>query len=330
MTLKPGGYLFVRLIHALTLRYSKPALSLADQIAQLQARGMVINDIARAERYLSHIGYYRLSAYWLPFEQPNTTSGNVKTHAFLPNTHFEDVLALYIFDRHLRLLVTEAIERVEASLRTAWAYGVAHHHGPHGYMDVTHFKDAWKHTHDLNKLARSVKESGEVFIEHYRKRYIEPFLPPVWVVVETMTLGSLSHWLENTSDNKIKQTIAKQLGLPNADVLEKTFHALTPLRNVCAHHGRLWNRKFIVILPHIKLLKGAQMQHDVPTKNGGSQQQPTREIYNFLIVLGHILKQVNPNTTWVQRVKNLILQRSQAQQSAMGCPVGWEKQAVWV
>lgn len=98
------------------MRFTKPTKTFAEQVELLVSRGMEIDDPERAERYLSHLNYYRLAAYWLPCEQGHPT------HRFRPGTRFNSVLEHYIFDRELRLLVMDAIERLEVSLRTRWSY----------------------------------------------------------------------------------------------------------------------------------------------------------------------------------------------------------------
>lgn len=102
------------------MKYHKRPLSLTEQVERLQQRQLIIQDTAKAEHYLAHIGYYRLSAYWLPFEQPTQSGETSRNHQFKPNTRFEDVIQLYVFDRKLRLLVMEAIERIEVSVRAQW------------------------------------------------------------------------------------------------------------------------------------------------------------------------------------------------------------------
>lgn len=102
--------------------FAKSAITYAQQVALLQQRGMVIDDPAEAEFYLQHLNYYRLAAYWLPFE------GDHASHAFRAGTRFAEVLNLYIFDRELRLLLLDAIECVEVSVRSQWAYQLARRH----------------------------------------------------------------------------------------------------------------------------------------------------------------------------------------------------------
>jgi len=118
------------------MRYAKPHTSLQKQIELLTNRGMVIADSASALNDLSHIGYYRLRGYWIPFE---TTDATGNDHRFLAGTTFEQVLILYTFDRALRLLVNDAIERIEISVRNQWVDVLADAHGPHAYLDSSLF-----------------------------------------------------------------------------------------------------------------------------------------------------------------------------------------------
>lgn len=94
--------------------FDKPFQTIQQQVEILSNRGLITDD--GAEHYLKHLNYYRLSGYWLPFQI------DTKEHLFKPNTNFSDVLNLYIFDREFRLLLLDAIERIEVSVRTHWAY----------------------------------------------------------------------------------------------------------------------------------------------------------------------------------------------------------------
>ncbi len=155
--------------------FQKPPTSAWQQIELLRQRGLYIPDEARAERYLNAIGYYRLSAYFIPFEQVDM--GTPRQHLFKNETEFEQIIDLYIFDRKFRLLVMEAIERIEIFVRAQWASTFAlHYDDAHAYMHSEYFKYPWKHCKALVKLAAEVKESRELANEHYRNTYKEPFL----------------------------------------------------------------------------------------------------------------------------------------------------------
>lgn len=324
MKLKPGGYFF----SGVAMQYNKPPLTVSQQAQLLIDRGMVCNDRLRLEHYLSQIGYYRLSAYWLPFEQP-VTNGDSRNHNFQPCTTFEQVLALYIFDRKLRLLVMEAIERIEVAVRSRWASSMALRHGSHAHMNSGLFKNPWQHVSDLARVGNELHDSNETFIAHYRRKYTEPYLPPIWAVVETLTLGALSRWIASTSDNQVKLGVAKALGMPTIEVLEQVLHALTPIRNICAHHARMWNRRFILLLPKIKRLREQLITETVTTPNGEIQTPLTREIYNFLVVIQHLMLKINPGTSWGARLAQHIELLSVEQQKAMGFPADWKQRQPW-
>lgn len=304
------------------MQYDKPALTIAEQVARLKQRGLVFTDDARVAHYLTHIGYYRLSAYWLPFELP-APAGAPRSHAFQPGTTFEQVLSLYIFDRQLRLLVMEAMERIETAIRTHWAHALAKRYGPHAHMASGLFKSPWQHASDIARMASDLQDSSETFIAHYRRQYTQPYLPPIWAVVETLSLGALSRWFKATKSTEAKNEVAKSLGMPTVEVLEQVLHALTPVRNVCAHHGRLWNRRFTLQLPRIKRLKVLMvMQADDPA-------QPARHLYNYVLLMSQMMLRINPGSSWRQRLKQHIQNIDSDKQRAMGFPDGWAQLEVW-
>lgn len=311
------------------MKYDKPPLSVSDQARQLIARGLVCDNLDRLHHYLNHIGYYRLSAYCIPFEMQPTDNPTARSHQFMPGTTLQQVLSLYVFDRKLRLLVMEAIERIEVAVRGRWANALAQHHGSHAHMHPEHFRCPWQHTKDLSSMASALKDSGELFVVHYKKRYTTPFLPPVWVVVETLSLGALSRWFSNTADTKAKAAVAKGLGIPTVEILEGVLHVLTPVRNICAHHGRLWNRQFPMRIPHIKRLRDHIMVEDVPQDDGRIQTQPIPLLYNYLVVMAHIMRQINPGSSWRKRLADHIASASPDQQTAMGFPADWQTRHLW-
>ena len=99
--------------------YEKPPLNEDELLNLLGERGLRIPDRGRAARYLRHIGYYRLSPYMRPLQDNGTD------HGFRKGTQFDDVLRLYVFDRSLRLLVMDALERVEVAVRAAISNAMA-------------------------------------------------------------------------------------------------------------------------------------------------------------------------------------------------------------
>ena len=274
-------------------------------------------------RWLETVGYYRLSAYWLPYERPPAV-GQTRSKSFTSGTNFSDIVDIYVFDRKLRLLMMEAIDRFEIAVRSRWTNRLSLAHGSHSHMDCTCFQNGFEHSRMYAKIVQTAKASREVFIEHYKAKYTEPFLPPLWQVTELMTLGEISMWVKATKDNRIKDRVARDIGLPNKETLEGTLQLLAYVRNICAHHSRLWNRRTVKRAPNIRTFQ-ADMEIDATS----GQNQPNNTIYNVLVVLSQTLRHQSPDTTYPQRVAALIGSRSNVQQRAMGFPINWKSRPIW-
>ncbi len=293
------------------MQFTKPPKSFDEQIDLLIERGMAITDRDRAKRYLGHLNYYRLAAYWLPFEQDHPT------HQFKPGTDFNLTLEHYIFDRELRLLVMDALERVEVSLRTRWAYHLAHTYGPHAHLQKNLFKENWNHAENIDALKETVGRSSEIFIRHFSK-YDEE-LPPLWVVCEVMTLGQLSKWYANLRHGSDRNAIAHAYDLDEVN-LTSFLHHLSIVRNHCAHHARLWNRLFPFAwkLPR---KKPADLQANFNQMEG-------KHLYNTLVMLAYLMDSINQNT-WKQRLTNLFVKHPQVRAQTMGFPDDWQARPIW-
>jgi abortive infection bacteriophage resistance protein len=163
-----------------------------------------------------------------------------------------------------------------------------------------------------------------VFIEHYRKKYTSPYLPPLWQITELMTLGEISMWVKAAKDNNMKDAVAKDLGLPNKETMEGTLQLLSYVRNICAHHGRLWNRRTVKRAPNIK-----SFRHDMDIEVNGNQHQPRNSVYNVLVILAKTLRHQSPDTTFPDRVRSLVETRAAGQMRSMGFPEDWKQRPIW-
>lgn len=298
------------------MRYSKPPLSVLDQVALLKQRGMAFADEAAAAQTLTHINYYRLRAYWLPFEDgPNEH----EPHTFRAGTVFEGVLAHYAFDQRLKLLLLDAIERVEISLRTRWAHELSLRYGSHAYLDDSLFANVGRHAKCLQSLQDEVTRSHETFIKHYLSTYTNPALPPIWAVCEVLTLGQLSQWLDNLKRRADRQAIAQALGFDEVVVCAFAHHLAT-VRNLCAHHSRVWNRKFTI---RMKLPRHPSQV--TPWFNA----QEDHKVYNTLLMLALLLERICPDSTWSSRLIRLIAGMPAGTTQAMGFPENWRDFPVW-
>lgn len=160
------------------MKFCKPPLAVPAQLELLKRRGMVVADEARAVRVLQNINYYRLRAYWLPFEAHELSKAVQDEHLFKPGTDFDTVVSLYVFDRKLRLLLLEAIERVEIAIRTHWAQMLADKYGAHAYLNRDVFYNLSMHGTCLSSLDEELERSKETFVQHYREKYTQPARPP--------------------------------------------------------------------------------------------------------------------------------------------------------
>lgn len=295
------------------MKFDKPPLSFEQQLDRLIDRGLHVDDREHALHVLQHVNYYRLAGYLLPFEQDHAT------HALRPGTTMAAVMAIYRFDRELRLLVLDAMERVEVSLRTAWAYHVAHHASPHGYLDCRHAASAKRFAQQLATLEREIERSRETFIAHHRNKYTDPDLPPSWVACEVMSLGQLSKWYALLRPMSIRKHVARPYGL-DQQVLESALHHLTYVRNVCAHHARLWNRSLVVTWK--APAKGAAVLREA------LGEPESRQLYNSLCLMAYMMEVISPGSSWRSRLKALVAKYA-PDVSAMGIPADWRERRLW-
>ncbi len=298
------------------MKFKKPSTSVSDQIVLLKKRGMVVDDEPGAEHYLRFISYYRLRAYWLPFEMSAENEGD---HAFCDGTRFEDMLALYIFDRELRLLMLDAIERVEVALRAQWAHHMAMAHGPHGYLEQGHYAHIARHAEALAELNKEFSRSRDTFAVHYRGKYTSPKLPPVWMAAEVMSFGLLSKFYSALKRRHERQAVAKPFGL-DEKVVASFAHHISYVRNICAHHGRLWNKRFTV--------KMAVPKYPARLPVAMRDADP-RSLHNTLIMLDYLLSIIAPSSEWRNRIVALIDSCHLADPANMGFPEGWHTRSAW-
>lgn len=291
---------------------AKPALSIDQQIVLLRRRGMQLPDAARAGHYLEHLNYYRLRGYWMRYELPGADG----EHPFRAGTRFDDVIGLYDFDRRLRLELNDAIERVEVSVRTRWAYVLGHRAGPCAHREAALFNE--RHAGLIGKIEALYADRNEVFLTRYLDRGEEP---PVWALCEVLSLGDLSKWLRSIREHRIRQEIADPYGLAEVAFCSFVEH-LAYVRNVCAHHARLWNRRLVVATLALPKRPGAlsvQMQRDADARPG---------IYNTLVMLLWVMARVSPGSEWRERLLALLEARPDLW-SEMGFPADWQRHPLW-
>lgn len=300
------------------MRYSKPAISLQKQVASLKAKGLSFINEQEAETTLSRISYYRLRAYTYPF-QDNT----VPMHPFIVSITFEEIIALYRFDRALRVLVFDAIEKIEIALRTQIIYHFAMTYGSHWQTDPNLYRDTALFTKHLGNLQVEVDRSEETFIKHYKAKYTSPSQPPCWMSLEVASMGTLSKIYQNLKKGPEKQAVADSFGLPEINIMENWMFCFSSLRNICAHHGRLWNRRMsaIVKLPYNTTGTFLNKQE---IKNIYSNK-----LYAVLCAVKYMLDQIDAANGFSNELKMLIGSCPVGQEKEMGFVKDWDKHPLW-
>lgn len=317
--------------------FEKPARTADELVDQLDQRGLVIPDRDRAKRYVRQLGYFRLSPYTIPFQElPRTNE-----HLFKPEVEFDHVLDLYVFDRQLRLLVMDALGRIEVAVRAAISDHMAiTHEDPHWYTNAEHFRTADRHRKFIELIEKEVRDqrsrdaeqdgseetAGVVFrsaLEHYVVTYGEPELPPSWLTVELLTIGQLDGLYSNLKRLKDMDIIAKSLGL-SEPILRSWLKTYVRVRNVCAHHGRLWNVG-LGVYPKIPTSR------DISWLQGGDAlpRSSEKRLYPVLVSLQVVLNVISPRSSWASRLHALLSSRPAMNLRGMGIPEDWASDPFW-
>jgi abortive infection bacteriophage resistance protein len=292
--------------------YNKSFLDYPAQIALLKSRGMKFADEHKALHLLKHISYYRFSGYWYPL------LADKQNHVFKPNSDFDTAFNLYKFDRELRKLIHSELEKIEVSVRSKMAYVLSMAYNAFWIENTALFANPLLHQSTLNKIKEEFDRSDEEFIVAFKSKYSNNF-PPSFILLEIASFGTLSRLYGNLQSGRVKRDIAKAFGLPDK-VLESWLHSFVYIRNMCAHHARLWNRQ-VGIKPLFP-----RHTHSIWIDTTGVSN---RRMYYILSMVIYLLNIVNPNHTFKQKLENLFLKYPNVDRSAMGFPANWQAEPLW-
>jgi abortive infection bacteriophage resistance protein len=295
------------------MKYTKEPLTFHKQVDLLIDRGLMVADRELLLVHLNNVNYYRLSAYWYPFRSPDET--------LRPGTTFEMIWRRYTFDRQLRLLVMDAIERVEIAVRTQLTNIFTLKYGAFGHLKKDNLPniipERWNEL--VHKIRDEAGHSQERFVEHFRQKYEKETDLPLWMAVELMTFGMLFTLFRGT-ESEIKRNVATVYGI-SAEVLTSWLHCLNQIRNICAHHGRLWNR-VLGIRPAIPR-RNKHPEWHAPVEVGNER------LFAVLTLLRYLLAYVAPTSRWPERVKGLLADYADIPLKPMGFPGDWCDCPIW-
>lgn len=313
----------------------KPWQPFSTQLEILKSRGLLVEDDDAALRYLARIGYYRLSGYWYPMRELDNTAAvlgkktPIRLDKFVEGSRFEDAAKLYIFDAKLRLLALDAIERIELAVRVDVAYllgkydpcahkKVKHLHGNFTKKRIKYGHDKGKAEHEvwLEKYAQQLKRSRrESFVEHHKHVYGGEL--PIWVAIEIWDFGMLSKLFAGMNV-KDRDEIAKKYGVDNGSTFVQWLRSLNFIRNVSAHHSRLWNANVLDLSP-------------APAKWSAV---PNNKPFLYFCFMQQILRVLSPNSSWSQRFFALLDEFPVSNNltnnlADFGVVEGWETREIW-
>ncbi len=192
--------------------------------------------------------------------------------------------------------------------------------GSHWHLNGNLFRDRFHFERENERLQKEVDRSTETFIKHYKEKYTHPVEPPCWMSLEVSSLGLLSLIFRNLKKGSEKHAIARYYGLTRVDILENWIHAFSNLRNICAHHSRLWNRRLTTL---IKL-----PTHPTNLFITNLDILPYK-IYAALCCTKYVLDKISPGHTFTKRLVDLMSTCPLAQEKEMGFPEDWKKEPFW-
>lgn len=286
-------------------RILKSPKTFSDQICILENRKLKISSRDFAEKFLRHNNYYRVSAYFRPYYK--ITNGAIQDE-FKEWVTFDHIKNLYYFDSELRRMLVPVLERIEVAFRTHLAYYFAHKKGPLAHMDQTNFVNSNKHSQFLNMVNEITRDPKDEFLKHYKIEYSDQY--PIWVIIEALSFGNLSKFYSNMKNSDKTQFCNEFYNGVHHDQLKNWMLCMVVLRNICAHHGRVFNR--------------AMMMPNFKNRNYNIIQGYENRIYSMLLIMKNLVEDDGLWNHFVYELKYVIDKYNFAYQKSMGFVDYWE------
>ncbi|MGO1735202.1 MAG: Abi family protein [Leucobacter sp.] len=325
------------------MEYTKEWLPLEGQVDRLIARGLDVEDRAGAIATLEAIGYYRLTGYLYSFlesEQYFDDEGRERTRVlrrYRPGTALRQAEAIIDFDRRLRLLVLEGVERIEVAVRMRTGY-ILGRRSAFAHEEIACFDDSFtrsitdsreprasKHVQWLERVKARRDSSDEQFVAHFRDKYDDRM--PVWALTELLELGHLST-LYRGMLQKDAEELAAAFGVPRKKMMTSWLASLNYVRNVAAHHARLFNRK----LQHAPSRPKTGTIQALDHLSAPGAPKADFGTYNAIAIIAYLLRTIDLEPSWARNLTDLFqtFPTSHALTlQSMGVPEDWEMLELW-
>jgi len=297
--------------------FNKPVLNIDEKIKLLKERDLIFEDEEKEKHYLQHIWYFRLTWYFKFFQDK-------ENNIFKEWTTFKKVLDLYIFDRKLRLLTLDAIEKIEISLKANINDYMTENFWVFWYLEEELFflesnKEKEIYENFIEKVNNIQNKSSSIFIKEYFKKYDEKYLPS-WMLFEELTIWELSN-VYRIIKTDFRQKIANNFWVYQLD-FKIWIHLLTNIRNISAHHSRLWNKEYIV-----KPRKKDKILWNkyLTSYNKDNIEVVISNFFNATLIINYLLKIINKNFNWLDDLEKLFEEFPEIPKEKMWFTDNWKE-----
>lgn len=276
-------------------------MKIDEQVENLKALGLIINDEEYAKKILNDISYFRLiKAYSLGLKPKN---GNYNV-----GVTFGQIVELYLFNSNFRQITFAEIEKIEVNVRCRIANYFAETYGVLGYKEPTNFVDKEYHKIFIDDIREEVgRNSKAPFVRNFIQNYEGGELP-IYALVEVFSFGTLSKFYKNMK-NEDKKAVAKSFEI-GYTYLESWLESISYVRNICAHYGRLYNAK----------LSKTPILYKEYSKLGIGNNR----IFGVLLCMKQILKNDKHWDFYVDQIEMLIDKYEKIDVKTMGFAENWK------
>lgn len=248
-------------------------------LQHLKSKNLLVADDERVKKYLLTIGYTRFKSYFKMFCNQQGIFEN--------DFSFDDLLNIYVFDRKLRALFIEALERIELAIRNSIVDIVSvNTHDAYFIYNANNFNNGY------SGIFAKVRDN--VWYQTDKKVDINSSKICCWDIVKHLTFGCLSTFYDELKGN-IRQDVADSFNLKNK-VMSSWLLSLSASRNICAHYSLLWSRIFSIKPMNLK--RDKELIIDFGTASD--------KLYAQFYVISYFMLQISPTTSWIKRVYDLI------------------------
>lgn len=296
------------------MKYSKIPETSEKHCLILNERGLLISNKKKAIHYLETIGYYRLTGYMFHLQS------NDGYHLFNEGIQFEEVIKIYNFDKKLRSIISEYIEQIEIYLRAKLTNKYSLKYGFFWYNNSILFEDILIFEKINHEIEITFNHPKELFLKKFKLKYTSESLPPSNMALEILSLGKLARLYKALKNQDGKLDIASEFELPS-NIISSWLIYLTNVRNICAHHSRLWNKKVTVDRPMFPTREKYKFK-------GENFNDSNTTLYGIISIIDRLLMSFNPENRFIHKIERII-NNYQIDCSLMGFPSNWKEDANW-